>query len=154
MIVEFHEVHMQGVWDIIKNYPSFFSDEVAIKTFNDFKEWFRQENKGAIISLDGVELTGCSYLDSLHDGLGSINIIFKRHYPLEKKLELARQGIIFFFDKYNLKMLYGVTRVTNLPCIKFMKKLGFVFTEVLKEHKTVKGKPTDYVLGGLLKEAL
>lgn len=140
------------LWEIVKTYPNFFADDAMVDTLSDFVKWFKEINKGAIVGYDDYGLVGCCFLDEIHDGMGSLNIIFKRHQHPVDTFNLSFRGLKYFFRKYHLKFIYGITRVNNYPCIKIMKKLGFVFKEVLEGYKIVKGKKTDYILGGIVND--
>ncbi len=149
-VYKLRDKHIPDLWEIVKTYPGFFSDDAPIKTLDDFTKWFKETNKGALIGFAGSEFIGCCFLDNIHNNFGSLNIIFKKHFNSALKLILSKRGLKYFFHTYHLKFIYGITRINNYPCIALMKKLGFVFNEVIEGYKIVNGKKTDYVLGGVL----
>lgn len=148
--------HIGDLWRIVSGFPEFFAESDSIKTEEEFGLWFRSTAVSPLTSLVDNGVIGCGYLDEVYEGYwGSVNI-FKRPgsgHPLDVK-EACRGALSYWMEKYRLEKLIGVIRHDNRPCLVLAKIIGFSTDGVLRHHKLVNGKWTDYILTSILRGEL
>ena len=156
-VVPLEDKHIQGLWDAVQGCPDFFADDLSIDNFEKFRCYLLDEVTDVLVGVRGGEVLGCAYLESLDIGKGFACIaLFTKRGSMtpEEIFSITKANIPYYFKKYNLNMLYLVIRNTNKAMLKLAKALGFLGLEVLKDYQQVKGKWTDYVIKGIIKENL
>lgn len=145
--------HLLELWSIFQSYPDYFDDTCKINTFKEFKKQYKQNVISSLTGIKDGEVIGCAYIDNIHKSLGNINIIIKRK-TINPVLTVAllKNFIPYLFKKHNLKMLYAITRVNNLACLRLLKNTGFKITETLKDHEILNGIKIDCVIASILRE--
>lgn len=149
--------HIPDFWKILQSYPDFFCDDAGVKTEDDFVKWFKEHSIDSLTAIKDNQIIGAGYLDDIYffatDPLASINIfIKKRSISPKDTAPMMKVALPYFFQKHNLKMIYGITRINNRACLNLLKMIGLKITGTLKKHKKVKGVLTDYVMSSILRE--
>lgn len=155
-IVKTEDEHLPEFWNILKDWPGFWADRVKIRNLNEFIDWFKATAKDSLTGLDGGMVVGCGYLDSIYPGFYATVNIFKKKGYLNPRMVSAvmKKAMPYFFEKYNLEKLVGITRADNRACIRLIKRVGMKITGKLRHHALVDGKWTDYVWAEILREEL
>lgn len=173
-IIPTEDSHISEFWKILQSYPNFFSDEVSIKSLDNFIKWFKENSIDSLTAIKNGEVIGCGYLNDISNlgvykrraiyfspaknddeniSLASISIfVKKRSIKPSKTAPMMRYALPYFFMKHNLAMIYGVTRIDNRACLNLLKMIGLKITGTLKKHKKVKGVWMDYIMSSILRE--
>lgn len=156
-IVPIEESHIPELWNIVRDCPNFFADNLKLDKYEDFCNYLINEVTGVLVGTRGDEVLGCAYLENLdtEKGFGCIALISKRRSVTPSDmLSVLKTNISHYFKKYNLNMIYIVTRTTNKAVFRLIKALGFSGLQFLKNYQKVNGEWTDYVLAGIIKEKI
>lgn len=148
--------HLPELWKILADYPEYFDDTMNIKSLDDLNTWFAANVIEGIVAIDkNNSLAGCGYLDLIHNRLGRLNIIFKKKViPMKLILNILVDKLNYFVDKYNLDMIYGVTRTDNRACLMVLSYLGFLKSDYLPDHELINGVYKDCWLMTFMKHKL
>lgn len=152
-VLALQDSHIVELWKMIKD-TDYFVDDSGVETIDDFKNYLSKMTEPRVGMKDD-EVVGCAYLERLYNGLGCISIFTKRRIlkPIEL-VEILSTGMKYYFNKYNLKMLYAVIRSNNKACLRLVQKVGFIISDRLKDHETVKGIKYDNILVTLMRGKL
>lgn len=149
------QMDIPELWQIVKEYPDYFDDGMKIKNLNNFRQWVNDKViEGVVVWSDG-RIAGFGYIDDIYNSFGRVGIFTKRKsLSNNNTVELSKSIIPYLFEAHNLKMLYGIVRVKNLACIKYLKRIGFKVTGVLKNHVKFNNIETDCVIASMLRESV
>jgi RimJ/RimL family protein N-acetyltransferase len=155
-ITDMHESHIPELWNILNGYAEYFDDSISIASEMDFRNYVKKNIISALVAIkDENEIIGCAYISNIDNGLGEVNIFTKRR-SLEPRqlLQLIKENMRYFIDKYNLSMLYAITRTENKSCVQLLKNIGFKYAADLPEHRIVGNKKINCVMYCILKEEI
>ena len=152
-IAPLHEIHYPELWRILRNYPEYFDDNLKCetRTLKGFALYMR--GKPGLVGINGNEVIGCSYLSEIYNDFGEINIFVKRRSVRnDELLAIVKDNIKYFFNEFNLKMIYALTRIDNKSCMRMMKYVGMKPMNVMKDYEIVDGKKKDCLMSVILRE--
>ncbi len=146
--------HLPRIRDIFAEWPEYWGGlENMPSPWEDFSAWWEWESKGALVALDDGIVVAFGYISEVRCGdWATIHIVKKRGY-LNPELftALVKEGIPYFFTRWDLHKLIGYVRATHTACIRLYASLGFHEDGRLREHeKTDKGR-VDLIVVSLLK---
>jgi len=150
-VVKTDESHFEGFWEILKEWGSFWADKGEVKNYEAFRIWYRETARESMTGIDNGQVVGGAYLDNIYPGHYATINIFKRKGYLNHRMITAilRDGIPLFFEKYNLRMLIGITR--HRAAIRLARRLGFRKDGRLRQWAQVDGRWTDYTMLSILR---
>ena len=155
-IVQTTEEHLPEFWRILKQWPDFWSESWFVQNEEDFARWWEAKVRDALTGLDNGRVVGCGYLDTIYPGYYATINVFKEKGYLNPKMVAAimRHALPYFFDKYDLEKIVGITRENHKGSIRLLKRIGLKVTGTLRHHAKVNGQWTDYVWSEILREEL
>jgi len=135
---------------------------IEIKSETDFKSFFRNtgfwdEKYGQMVMINkNDEIIGhiCYYKTSLHrDSLEIGSVIYNTEDRVKGiGSEAIKLFVNFLFNTKKINRLQVAIMPDNIPAIKTVEKLGFVFEGTLRKSVYIKGKYHDINLFSLLKD--
>lgn len=141
LIDNIQESHLFDLWKIVGGCSGYFDDMMGIRSFDDFLRWYRDKVIDGLVGVVGGVVVICGYIDAVHNGMGRINIVMRRKsVPLDRVIEILRDGIEVFIKRHGLKMLYGVVRENNKACLYLLKRVKFKITDTLYNLEIVNQK--------------
>jgi len=153
-IIPTEEGHYPAFWEILKDWKSFWADKGRIRTFEQFRTWYRQTARDSLTALENGAVVGGAYLDNLYPGHYATVNLFKRRGYLNPRAVAAviQEGLPYWFDKYDLDKLIGITR--HRAARRLAIRLGFRKDGVLRHWSKVDGVFKDYILLSLLRSEI
>lgn len=118
-----------------------------------FIEWFNGIAKDGATAFDKGEIIGCAGFDNIYPGYYATAHIFKRKdYSIWRTLSIIRHSLPYFFEKYNLEKIVGITREDNKTAIRFLRLCGLRLDGLIRHHAKINGQWQDYVVTSILRE--
>jgi len=154
-IERLNETHIPELYQIITSYNSYFDDKVKMDSPETLSNWMKDNVIEGFVGTDNGEVIGCGYLNDIHKNFGEVSIFVKRRsIPHNSLVGILRRHLKYYFDKYNLKMIYAVVAEDNKACMRLLKELKFTPNIWLTKFETINGKPVDCIMYCILKEEL
>lgn len=148
--------HLPGFWEILRDYPGFWADRSTVQSREEFIRWYHNVARDSLTGIDQGAIVGGGYLDHIYPGFyGTVNIFKQRGYLNPRMVSaICRRALPYFFDKYDLEKIVGITRADHHACIRLLKRVGLKITGTMRHHRKVDGVWTDYVWAEILREEL
>lgn len=125
-VVPTRDEHIPAFYDILRRWPSFWTDKPDVRNLAEFGVWYRSAARDSLTGLDAQgRVVGAAYLDHIVPGHYATVNIFKRRGFLNPRVfaRLLKEGLSHWFEKYDLEILLGLSR--QKASIRLAKRLGF-----------------------------
>ena len=148
--------HLPAFWEILKDWPDFWDEKRLVRTEEEFMIWWKSTVKDSLTGLDQNNPVGCGYLDHIFPGYYATVNIFKQKGYLNPRMVAAimKHALPYFFEKYNLEKIVGITPAHHKACIRLLKRIGLKITGILQHHSRINGQWCDFIWSEILREEL
>ena len=154
VIVEFKNSHIPEMWEIMKEYSDYISDDVDMDSVDKFEKFLKIKVRDILVGIRKNRVVGFGYIESMHDGMARFAVLVKKKvvFP-QSNIDTLKSLVPYYFRKYkDLRMLYAVTKFNNSSGMRLLDELGFSHFRFLKNYRTIKNNDHDYFMASILRE--
>jgi RimJ/RimL family protein N-acetyltransferase len=138
--------------------PYFFW-QTPPKSVREFIDWANQQvivGCFASPTVGPTELAGFGAISSVKERCGrrhgDTSELFFRDFHLTHTSEFARLLLDWAFTEGKMDTLWGMTPSQNLPALRFMKAVGFEFSEPIRDMCCWQDKPCSGIISWMTRE--